>query len=420
MASEFSNYTNAMKTQYGPGWRNAINNSSVVWAEATKKDASGKGLEIAWSLHSGRSNASGARGEMATLPVADRQRHIKPRVNLAYQYHTIQLSGPVRHLASGNEAAFVDALDIEVKQGEKDSKFDMNRQTVGQVVPVTGTSPDGWYTGAIAQIAGAPSANVITLDDSGSALDASVMRHFFVGMLIDSITPATGAVSEAAMEITAIDVANRTITVDDDGSAADNDYIARSGAFGEEIYGLRALLSVDSPALSSEDFDYAGVDVSANPVWSVPQVGSTTTAISEVFFEEAGEKVETDGDGSSADEKMYVVEHTQRRKLASLLQARKQYDGRDMTLPSGWKGISLSRGTLVADRLVPSSYVFGIHRPELTKFIGLDFQWDEDDGEVFFKTGTKDAIEARFKGYVQLAATSRNCHVQGRLANPTF
>src|SRR5687767_13577489 len=230
MASQFSNYTEAMKTQYGPGWRNAINNSSVVWAEATKKDQSGKGLEVAWSLHSGRSNASGARAEMATLPVADRQKHIKPRVNLAYQYHTIQLSGPVKHLSAGNEASFVDALDIEVKQGEKDSKFDMSRQTVGDVVPVTGTSPDGWFTGCIAQVAGAPAGNVITLDDKGAALDASVMRHFFVGMLLDSITPATGAVSQAALEITAINVANRTVTVAAIGSCVDNDYIARSGA----------------------------------------------------------------------------------------------------------------------------------------------------------------------------------------------
>lgn len=410
MAQSLSNFTNAMKVNYGPGWRNAVNNSSVVYAEATKKDWSGKGLEVSWSLHSGRSNATGSRGELETLPGADSQQHIKPRINLAYHYHTIQLSGPVKHLAAGQEAAFVDALDVEVKQGEKDLKFDIARQSVGQVVSVNSV----YSTGVIATINGAPSANVITLDAPGGAtLDASVMRHFFVGMKIDAVNNSTGVVSESAMVITAIDVANRTITVDDDGSAGDNHCIVRSGAFNKEMTGLRALLSSDT------SYDYAGVDTSANEVWLAKQAGSTSTAISEVLLEEAAELVETDGDGSPGDEKLFICEQSQRRKLASVLQARKQYDGREMTLPSGWKGVSLATGTLAADRMVPSSYIFGIHRPELAKFIGLDFQWDEDDGEVFFKSGT-DAIEARFKGYVNLGATSRNCHVQVRVANPTF
>lgn len=410
-------FTNAMKVTYGPGWRNAVNNSTVVWAEATKNESKFNGLEVQWSLHSGRSSATGARAELGTLPTPDRQRHLKPRTDLAYLYHTIKLSGPVKHLSKGNEGAFQDALEVEVKQGEKDMKFDLARQCVGDVVPVTTPSPDTWHTGSIGGATTAAGAGTFTLGNA----DASEMRHLFVGMIVDAIQVADGAVRGAAtaMEITSINTSTKVVTTAS-GTPVSGDYIARTGAFGEEVYGLRALLGTASPAGSADDFDYAGIDVSANPIWLTPQAGSTTTSISEILFEEAGELVETDGDGSSADDKLYICEHAQRRKLASILQARKQYDGRDVTLPSGWKGVSLSRGTLVADRFMPTTYIPGIHRPELQKFVGLDFQWDEDDGEVFFKNSTTDSIEARFKGYVQLAATNRNSHVMIRAVAPTF
>lgn len=366
-----------------------------------------------WSVHSGRSNSTGARGELATLPTADRQRHIKARRGLTYQYHTIKVSGPAKHLTRGDEGAFARALEVEIKGAEKDMKNDMSRQVFGQAVTVNGALA----TGVIATLSADPGTGT-TLTFANE--DESVMRHFFPGMLIAVIDPSTGSVrtDSSSLEIVSVNKSARTVEVSASvhTSIAQGDVVVRASSdggnsLGEEIDGLRYIIN-DSQT-------YAGINPATNDVWKSVSVGSTSTGVSEVIFDEAVEAVETDGSGDSPE--LFVAEFVQRRKLASLLQAQKRYDGRDTTLTSGWKGLSLARGTLVADRYCPTTYFFGIHRPELQKFVGLDFQWDEDDGQVLYKAlDGSDAVEARFKGYVQLAATVRNCHVVGRLSNPTF
>lgn len=413
MPQSLVNFDNALKENYAPGLRNAINNSNVVWAEAIKNEDDIIGDEAVWSVHSGRSNSTGARAELATLPTADRQRHIKARRGLTFQYHTIKVSGPAKHLTRGDEGAFARALEVEIKGAEKDMKNDMSRQVFGQAVTVNSTL----QTGVIATLSADPGTGT-TLTFANE--DESVMRHFFPGMLIAIINPADGTTrtGSSSIEVVSVNKSARTVEVSASVNAAIalGDVVVRASSdggnsLGQEIDGLRYLISATGT--------YAGINPTTNPVWKSVAVGSTSTGVSEVIFDEAVEAVETDGSGDSPE--LFVAEYVQRRKLASLLQAQKRYDGRDTTLTSGWKGLSLARGTLVADRYCPTSYFFGIHRPELQKFVGLDFQWDEDDGQVLYKAlDGSDAVEARFKGYVQLAATVRSAHVVGRLSEPSF
>lgn len=413
MPQSLTNFDNALKENYEPGYRNAVNNSNVVWAEAIKNTDDIIGDEAVWSIHSGRSNSTGARAELAALPTADRQRHLKARRGLKFEYHTIKVSGPAKHLTRGDEGAFARALEVEIKQGEKDMKNSMSRQVFGQALTVNGSL----QTGVIATLSADPGVGT-TLTFANEP--ESVMRHFFVGMLLAVINPATGATrtGSSAVEVTAVDKSARTVTVAaaSDASIASGDFVVQSSSDGgngldDEIDGLRFLISTTGT--------YAGIDPSTNPVWKSVAVGSSTTGVSEVLFDEAVEAVETDGDGSSPS--LIVVEHSQRRKLASVLQAQKRYDGRQMTLTSGWEGLQLARGVLVADRYCPTTTGFALHKPELQKFIGLDFQWDEDDGKILYKAlDNSDAVEARFKGYVQLAVTVRNSHSVITLAAPTF
>lgn len=411
MPQSLTNFDAALKEDYEPGMRNAVNNMNVVWAEAIKNTDDIVGNEAIWSVKSGRSASTGARGELAVLPSADRQRHIKARTELTYQYHTIKVSGPAKHLTQNDKAAFARALETETKGGERDLKNDMARQVFGQALTVNGALS----TGVIATLSADPG---VTTTLTFANEDESVMRHFFVGETIQAINPATGAQRTGGpYEVADVDKSARTVTITAaaDASIASGDFIVRASgsttSLGEEIDGLRFLISATQ--------DYAGLAVASNPVWKAVTAGSTTTGVSETVFEEAVEAVETDGSGDTPE--LIIVEHVQRRKLASLLQAQKRYEGKETTLTSGWKGLQLARGTLVADRYCPTTYFFGIHKPELQKFVGLDFQWDEDDGKVLYKAlDGSDAVEARFKGYVQLAATVRNCHVVGRLSTPTF
>lgn len=409
MPQSLSNFSNALKEIYEPGLRNAVNNSNVIWAEAIKNSEDLVGEEAVWSIHSGRSASTGARAELGTLPTADRQRHIKARKNLTFQYHTIKVSGPAKHLTRNDEAAFARALEAEVKGGEKDMKNDLARQTVGQVVTVNSVAS----TGVIATLSADPgTGTTITMANEPE----SVIRHFFPGMKISFIAPADGTVRTqptGGYEVVSTNKTAKTVEIASaaDAGIASTDVVVRFGNLNAEIDGLRHIIASSGT--------YAGIDPSTSPVWASQAVGSSSTGISEVLIDEAIEAVETDGSGDTPE--LFVCEHVQRRKLASLLQAQKRYDGREMTLTSGWKGLQLARGVLVADRYVPTTDIFGIYGPELQKFVGLDFQWDDDDGDVFYKAlDGSDAVEARFKGYVQLAGTQRSSHVRVTVSEPSF
>lgn len=406
MSQSLANFSEALKEVYAPGLRNAINNSSVTWSEAVTNTEDIIGEEAVWSVHAGRSGSTGARAELAALPVADRQRFIKPRRGLTYQYHTIKVSGQAKNLTQSNSGAFAKALDKEVKGAEKDLKRDMCRQVFGQYVTVNGAAT----TGVIATLSADPGVtNTLTFANEPE----SVIRHFHVGMLIDATDPATGTVRAGGpYEVLAVNKDARTVTISPVANAAiaSGDVVHRQGSLGQEIDGLRALIDSTTP--------YAGIDPATQSNWASIEVGAPS-AISEVLIDELQEAVETDGDGSTPE--LLICEHVQRRKLASQLQTQKRYDGRQVTLTSGWKGLDVARGVLVADRFCPSNDLFAIHKPELQKFIGLDFQWDDDDGEVLYKAlDGSDAIEARFKGYVQLAATNRNSHGKAALLDPAF
>lgn len=403
MPQSLANFDAALKDDYGPGLKNALNNSNPIFTELGRNTEDIQGRQAVWSVHVRRSNSSGARAELGTLPTADRQGFIAPRDDLAYLYHTIKVSGQAIHLTKNDSAAFARALETEIKGAEKDLKLDYARQVFGQTVDIGGTL----YTGVLGTCTASTDTNTLILANATEA----EMRYFFVGQALSVVDPTSGAVQGSA-NVSSIDVANRTVELDANTTAASGDHVVRFGNLGNEINGLRFLVGTQN---------YAGITAASQPLWNALTLGSSTTAISEVLLDQAAEKVETDGDGTTPN--LWITEHNQRRKLASQLQVQKRYDGREMTLKAGWKGLQIAYGVLLADRFCPGNLLFGINTKEMEQFIGLDFTWDDDDGSgrVLYKAlDDSDAVQARFKSYRNLEAVTRNSHIKVTLAVPTF
>lgn len=396
-----TNMDAALKDDYGPGLRNAINNSNVVYTEVAMNDTDIVGRRAVWSDHTGRSTSTAARGELGTLPTADRQRYTQLSEDLVSLYHTIQVSGQSLHLTKNDTGSFVRALESEIKGAERDVPNDLERQVMNDFVTINSIARTGTIGGAITGVA----ALVITLGNA----TLPEMRTFFVNERVDVINGTTGAVRGVGT-ITAVNKTSKTITLDAmPGSSAAGDFVVREGNLNLEINGLRGLVSATKP--------FAGIDPATVPEWASPAVGSSTTTISETFLDELSESVETDGDGGTPN--LYITDHLQRRKLSSMLQAQKRYDGREMTLKAGWKGLQIAQGTLVVGRYCPTTSVFALQPKEITRFVGLDWTWDEDDGRILHRE-TSDSVGARYKSYCQLVATNRNSHAVGTLAVPSF
>jgi hypothetical protein len=409
MAQSLSNFDAALKDNYGPGLRESINNKSAVWSQVAINDEDIQGRQAVWSVHTARSTATGSRGDLGTLPTASQQGYSQVRDNLASIYHTIQVSGPAVHLSKNDSGSFTRALESELRGAEKDLSNDCARQAYNTAVTIGGALWFGALTGTASSAYAAPAFTF------GSAA-ASTIRHFFVGMSVDVINPTTGAV-RGTTTVASINKTTQVVTLAASvAGAASGDYLARTGnmalatTWGYEMNGLPHLLSATQV--------YAALDPATIVNWAGNAAGSSTTTISEVLFDTASELVETDGDGGEIN--LFIAEHAQRRKLAQQMQAQKRYDGREVTLKAGWKGLQLERGTLVVDKYCPTTSIFGLNTSELARFVGLDFTWDDDDNRILYKDDTTDSIKARYKAYQNLEVTNRNSHVLITVQAPTF
>lgn len=415
MPQSLANYDAALKNIYAPGLRNSVNYSNPVLTEVVRDTMNVSGRKCIWAVHSGQSNSTSARGEFGALLSADRERYIAPEDNLRYMYHTIKVSGQARHLTQNNAGAFAKALDQEMTYAAKNIKKDLARQMFNDAVTINSLLT----TGALAQCHTISSSTAIIIEsidaaDADVAADTndSVYRLFFVGMLLDSVDPTAGGVN-ATFSVTKVTPGTNISTTTNTGAVAD-DFLFRSGnqsaGTSFEINGLRFLLGTAN---------YASITSSSNPVWNGNAVGTSTTGISENLLESAIEKVQTDGDGSTPT--LAIADFRQGRKLATLIQQQKRFAPPAVTLEAGWKGIEVAGLNLVFDRFCPSQRVFVLSPSELAWFVGLDWTWDDDDGKVLYKAlDGSDAVEARFKGYVNLQSYTRNAHTLVTVGLPQF
>lgn len=402
MPASLTTFDAALKDDYGVGLKKSINDkATVILAEATRNEEDIQGRQAVWSVHSDRSGSTGARAEAAVLPTPGNQGFIGPRDDLAYLYHTIKVTGQAARLTRGNEGSFARALETEIDRAERDLKNDVARQMFGKVVTIGGTR----YTGAIGEVTAVTSGTQLTLGN----MTAGEFRAFFKNMRIDVIDDGTGATNVSNQTITAVDKVNKRITMADTTGATAGDYVARQGSFGQEINGLRYLLSSTT---------YAGIDPSTNPSWQPVTVGDGTDYLSEDFLEQMHEAIETDGSGDSGE--LFITSYAQRRYLANQLQAQKRYDGRQVTLKAGWVGLDVARGTLAVDKYAPDDDVYLLTRSQLQWFVGQDWDWDDLDGKILYKAlDDSDAVQARYLAYVNMEAPVRNAHAIGSLAVPS-
>jgi len=412
MTTTLSTLDAALKDDYLPPLREAVNNVNVIFSEISRNEDDIVGRQAVWPVHVKRSTSTASVGELATLPDPDAQGYVQATDKLATIYHTIKVSGPARHLTKNDRGAFLRELEATMRGAEKDVKQDLARQSFSSVVTIGSND----YKGSLTASAATQGTTTTSLVFANA--DEAELRALFVGERISVINGSNGSV-RGNSTITAVNLSSKTVTISPGvNNTVPGDYISRQGnwvaisspvTFGYEMNGLGYLFS-NKP--------YAGINPTSEPLWQPVTTGSPTTTISEVVFVEAAEAVEIDGSGEAPS--LWITSYLQRRKMAQILQAQKRFVNNEVTLRAGWKGLEITTGTLVVDRFCPSTVLYGINTRELVRFVGLDLTWDEDDGRVLLRTANQDAVEARMKAYHNLEATTRNAHVKTTLQVPTF
>lgn len=383
-----------LKEDYQPVIREQLNNTNVIDAQIEKneKDTDGKYAYLA--LHISRNNGVGARAELAALPTPGSQGYTDERVPMKYTYGTFKVSGPVIAASRTDKGSYLRALDSESKGLVKDVKREENRQDWG-------TSD-----GVIATCGTTSSSTTVVL---AAATYKSSLRQLTVGDRIDIGTVASPQTIAANRLITAVDTANKTITISGATvSTTGSHFIFRNGAggVGIEKTGIQSIIAASG--------SLHNVDPNTYSVWKsyVDSNSGTLRAPTDTLFEKALDEVSMQTGGEVPN--LLVTTAGVSRAFAASLKSQKRFVD-TVDLKGGFKALSVSAGTnelmFTWDRDCPDGHAFGVSTDHLTQFRMSDWEFMDRDGAVLSRAlDGSDAYEAVLYKYRELTTDQRNAH----------
>lgn len=357
-------------------------NNEILFAQRLDTDSSSLyGRRAIVPLHTGRSGGVGARGEMEDLPTPDVQRYNEAIYTLKYLYGAVQASGPAMELTSSNEGAFLEAFKSELDGMREDLKHDTTRQIWG----------DG--TGAVAQC-GTTSASTTVVLASDEALRKG---YLYIGLPVDVGTAASPASLASASVISAVDVANKTITIADSVTTTSSHFVSVAGANGKEISGgIQAMVPVD-PTTGT----YGGINraTAGNEFWRSQELAATAGAVSLDDMQTADNMVSVVGGRTSA----MVTSFGVQRKIYNLLQAQVQFV-EPMKLEAGFRTLSQNDKPIIADRHAPYGRVYFLDERFIKIFSNRDWHFLDKDGQQIKWVQNKDGWQAFLVRYMEIGA----------------
>jgi hypothetical protein len=381
----------ALKEFYEPALVEELNQENILLNHVETTDQDIEGREVVLSLHISRNSGVGARKSGDNLPSAGSQGYVDERVKTKRNYGRIQIDGELIRSMKSDRGSFARAVDSESRGVVDDLKRDVNRQlwgTADGVIATTGTTT---------------TANLVVL---AASTPLSVMRFFEVGMVIDIGVVATPTSIASSRMITAIDIDNKTITIDGATVSTVNNTskIFRAGAGGattnqREVTGLQAI--VDSTGT------LFNVNPSTYPVWASYE-DSTGGNATELKFQKAMDRVRTN---SGQDITMILTTDGVYRNYFAQLQASKRY-ANTQTLNGGFEALTVNSGRgpvpLSWDRDCPDGVAIGLSLKNLKQYQKSDWEFMQEDGAILSRVASQDAYEATLFKFHELATNRRN------------
>lgn len=376
------------------------------------------GKYVTFPIRVSRNEGIGYREENETLQSAGTQGYARVNVGLKYGYGRIALTGQVMELAESNPQSFASTLDREMTGLKSDLAKDSARIFYG----------DG--TGTFAKATGAKTGQTIPVDD---------VQNFFgqIGMKLDVLavaSPTAGAEHPAYVDpnstnpallnapllasittissglvLTAVDVANKTITVSGTlGTVANGNLITRTGNYLREPYGLSALVG------NQKIFN---CDPATFPVWQsvLNANGGTARPLSEGLMIKMTDDVRVNGGVTS----LILTSLGVRRAYFALLTQQRRYTN-TKEFAGGLTGLAFNNGReipVVEDVDAPKGKMWFLDESAFTVYRDKDWSWLDTDGGIWKWVQNKDAFEAVIRQYWQIGLDRRNS--QGLLSDIT-
>lgn len=402
MAFDLSAAGNVLKTRYLGPIREQLNNKTILLNKIGRKDQMISGKSFTIPLHTSRNASAGVgRADGGTLPTAGNQGYETAVVPNAYLYGRIEITGPTIRAARDNAGAFVEAIKSEVNGLTRDFSRAFNRQLHSDGTDAlaywtsaddsSGEDVDDKQGNAFVHL---PSAGTLTCDLIDASDNSTVLG--------DNIVVTLGAKSTSTYAIT------WTGTV---SGSADEDYLVLADTLGNQVMGIRGVISDANPPLLSGGLH--GLAVASKVFWKAQMFGNSGTKrdLTLERMQEPLSAIATNSDFDESDVKFLLSNYNIRDKYVSLLVADKRFVN-TMTLDGGFKAVDFNGIPLVPDPQCKRSTIWYVVPESMVILRTSDFDWAEKDGAVLSRVANKDAYEAYMFHYGNLACVARNANAE--------
>lgn len=403
MAFTTTTATNVLKNRYLGPIREQLENSSVLWSEIRKETAikvSGKNWTV--PLHT-RRNLSAGTGviELGTLPTPSEQSYLTAIVPRAQQYGRGEISGPTFSAMKDDAGAFIRALSSEVEGISRDMIKAFNREfhsdgtdPLAFKVDGTNTSPFNVGDGQLNPFIFARTTEVFDV------LDVSVFPTITLlnsaPLTISTLTPG---VTNVALAFTGGTIA---------GSAA-GDLIIKSGTAGQQLMGIRGIISATDPPLLAGGLE--GIPAASNAFWQaqVNANGGVQRPLTQLLMRRVMSAIAQNSDYKDRDVKFVLTSYEMYDEYYNVVVTDKRQVN-TLKLDGGFTGLDFCGIPVIPDPDCRKNVMYFIVPETMSIFEDNPLDFMEKDGSVLHRRENQDSYFFTMFFYGQLGVVARNAN----------
>lgn len=331
----------------------------------TSENVFGKDVKLAIAKGTMAGVVAGA--EDGELPSPRSNRYYGVTLPLKNIYGTIEISDKAMRASGDTSGAFVNLLNAEMEGLVAGAKANFARMLYG----------DG--NGLIC---------TVTSKKSDHQLAVNSAKSYFVGLKVK-----IGATSPIETEITAVDVAGKTITVSASLTSATfsgDEKVTIQGAEGNEIIGLAGIF--DGTSLY-------GYTKSEEAYFSPYVKNVTASQLAESDIVDVIDSLEESNDGKV---NMILCSHKVRKSIAALMSASRRIVN-TAEIAAGYSSIIINDVPVYADKFCPDDRIYFVNTDDFSLNQLCDWAWLEDEGgRILKQVAGKAAYSATLVKYAEL------------------
>lgn len=373
-----------LKEVYPGAIEDELNNEIAAWAVLDKEKVTidGQGQHVVRPFRTNRNQGFGARNDTDLLPLSGNQTLANAKINMSSNYMVGQITGRVMRTSYGNDAAFENALEEEIRFSLTDIATEIGRQIyngAGQLTTVNGTvtSSTSVIVNNVQYLAVGMYVQFWKTDGTNETTNDSTLPTGYVGTQITAITASTNTITVATAQ---------TLTTGDGVSRA---------ASNTGFTTTKELNGFDTTIDDGTDYSgrlYFGVDRSANPILYGNRFNASGVT-TESLMQQAVDQARQIGGGITD---IIFCDYASRRTYSALLTSLKRYPvegirapefagglstSKDLRTQLG-EGLSFSGAPVVPSRQAPPKKMWFLETNSWKIFQQSEIEWIMNDGSI--------------------------------------